>query len=419
MDRAKSAGDPGGSSRAGRTRADRPDRRSRTVHTVRMPLRLVATLAALTAITFPLQLPALAAAQSVTATATVHGATLDAVSCPRTTLCIAVGARKTAHGVAPLAEKWTGHRWVVQSIAVPRSGQADLTGVSCPTSKDCTAIGEAIGSRTRVGLFAEQWNGTKWHISQSGNPRGVKQGNLAAVSCARSSYCVAVGSSQPGKKETALSERWNGSSWKMLKAAAVSGSVVLADVSCTGTFCMAVGQAGRSLLHVTAEQLTGSTWTARTVPAPAGSNFSSLYGVWCSGQSYCLAVGQTQGTFNGAVAYVYNGGWSRQTVSGKNQILFGISCTGPARCMAVGSGLTRPVSQRWHIVTPPSASWTPLPTAHVSGAPFASLADVSCPGRSRCFAVGSRSNGSPTDLGTTLAEEWTGTSWHVQATVNP
>jgi hypothetical protein len=332
------------------------------------------------------------------------------VSCPKKTLCIAVGARQTAHGAAPLAEEWNGHHWTGMSVPAPHAREASLAGVSCPTSKDCTAVGQEGSSATR--RLAEQWNGKKWRITQASDPRGVTQGSLAAVSCTRPGYCVAVGTNQKTSSEAALSERWNGSSWKALKAAAHSGSVVLAAVNCTSTFCMAVGQGGAPL-NVLAEKLTGSTWTAESVPAPAGSNFSALYGVWCSSQDLCRAAGQVQGTVNGAIAYVYNGGWGRQSLSGKHQILNGISCTAPSRCMAVGSGPTRPVSQRWH------GSWTSAGTAHISGTPFAGLAAVSCPSSARCIAVGSRSSGSPAGFGTTLAEEWTGAKWHLQSTPNP
>ena len=382
-------------------------------------VRVGAILVTLVAATILGQVPAGAATRVATAPAAAHQAALDAVSCAQTTLCIAVGTRAVTGGSAPLAEKWNGSAWTDLVIPAPHATDASLASVSCPTSTDCTAVGEYAQSQSKSGPLAEQWNGHRWRITQDSDPAGVVQGNLAGVSCASVRDCVAVGTRMTTDADLALSERWNGHRWQVLKDARVHGSALFAGVHCTGSFCMAVGEMSNSAstgLVVMAQKLAGSTWTALKVPAPAGANLSALYGVWCTTSSFCLSGGQQQGRTNGAVAYAWTGGssWTRQSLSAANEILFGISCGGTASCMAVGSGLTRPVSQFWD-----GTAWTPVPTAPLSRAPFAALVGVSCPAATVCIAVGSRTNGSPADIGTALAQEWNGSGWHLLTAVTP
>jgi hypothetical protein len=378
---------------------------------------LAAALATVTAAALTWQAPAGASAWSGAAPAAGRQAALAGVSCPRSARCIAVGDRTTVHGQNPLAEQWNGSSWKVQPIPDPQASEASLVSVSCPTSTDCTAVGAEASSRNRRGPLAEQWNGHRWRITQAGDPPGVKLGNLAGVSCARTNDCVAVGTSQTTSRFLALAEKWNGHSWRVLKAAKVSRSALLADVHCTKGFCLAVGQIENSAhtLIPAAEIMTGTTWKLLSAQSPAGTNFSILDGIWCTNPKFCLAVGQSEGATDTAIAERYSGtSWTLQPLSASNDILSGISCIRQSACMAVGSGPTRPVSQRWN-----GSAWNSVPTAHISGTPFAGLGQVSCPTATRCIAVGARTNGSPLANGTSLAEEWNGSSWRVLRTVNP
>jgi hypothetical protein len=120
------------------------------------------------------------------------------------------------------------------------------------------------------------------------------------------------------------------------------------------------------------------------------------------------------------VAEVWNGSaWTVQAPSVSTDILgsgilSAVSCSSSSHCMAVGAGATRPISEELT-----AGTWTSVPTAQVSRTPFASLYQVSCPTATRCIAVGARTDGSPGDIGTSLAEEWNGSSWRVLKTRNP
>jgi hypothetical protein len=387
----------------------------------RHAVRIAAALSALTALTALTAVTGASAIASVRSVASgVHEAALQAVSCPRPKLCIAVGRRATPHGQAPFAQRWNGSSWRIQAIPAPKASDAFLVSVSCPTASDCTAVGGEATSQLQFGLLAEQWNGHRWRVTQTGDPAGVTAGTLYSVSCARADSCVAVGMWQAHKRNRTLSERWNGHSWKLITAATVGRSAALTGVHCIASgFCMAVGEiaiAGQSGETAMAEELTNGAWHRIAAPVLPGSNLTIFNDTWCGSRFSCLAVGQQQGTTNTAIAAKWTGSsWTWQSLSGAvNQILLGISCFNSARCMAVGSGVTRPVSQLWT-----GANWTPVPTAHIAGGSFDGLYQVSCPTATRCIAVGARTNGGLGAIGNPLAEEWNGSSWRVLATPNP
>ena len=383
--------------------------------------RLAAAMVALTALmggALTWQAPAGASARTVAAG--LHEAALQGVSCPRPKLCVAVGRRAERHGQAPFAERWNGSSWTIQTIPAPNASDAFLVSVSCANPKDCTAVGGEASSVKQSGPLAEQWNGHRWRITQAGDLAGVNGGNLASVSCASENKCVAVGMSQGKRHELALSEQWNGRSWKLLTTARVRRPAALAGADCISKgFCMAVGEiasSGQPGEVAMAQRLINRAWQLVPVPIMAGSDLTIFYATWCANRFSCLAVGQSQGSSDTAIAAKWTGtSWTPQSMSGAaNQSLSGISCSSSARCMAVGSGVNRPVSQQWT-----GTGWTPEATAHIPGGAFASLYQVSCPTATRCIAVGAKSNGGLGAIGTSLAEEWDGSSWRVLRTVNP
>jgi hypothetical protein len=68
---------------------------------------------------------------------------LKAVSCGEPTECQAVGSRGTGEDEASvLTQGWNGSNWVRETSRSPLYGFQMLTGVSCPSDKDCWAVGE-------------------------------------------------------------------------------------------------------------------------------------------------------------------------------------------------------------------------------------------------------------------------------------
>jgi hypothetical protein len=183
-------------------------------------------------------------------------ADLNKVSCSSAAHCIAVGNADTNTGSFVLADSWNGRTWARMSVPAPASGKndADLTGVSCPSAKNCIAVG--TGTTGRVGglvSFAEFWNGSTWKTGKISWPKGVSNNLLVGVSCASAKSCLAVGNldinvNDGGHTGRAGATSWNGKAWT---ATSVPGpgkgkASLFAEVSCpSAADCVAVGQLGR------------------------------------------------------------------------------------------------------------------------------------------------------------------------------
>jgi hypothetical protein len=301
------------------------------------------------------------------------------VSCTSATACTAVGAFQSMTGVwMTLAERWNGSRWAIESTPDPRGG-GELFGVSCTLATACTAVGTAPG-----GTLAERWNGTAWAIDETPNPRG------ADTNCG----------------------------YELPTPGFASGCVGLLGVSCTSaTACVAVGYSyARNIgLGPLAEAWNGSTWALQDTGPIAGPIHSSgqLNAVSCTSQIACTAVGATQGL---PVAAAWDGtSWSSQTTSmeppGAVAPLTGVSCPTPTACTAVGGGVAGGVTvQAWN-----GSNWSLQTTPSVDFG-SGSLDAVSCPTAISCTAVGGDPGGGATVL---LAETWDGMQWALDTVADP
>ncbi len=290
---------------------------------------------------------------------------LNGVSCSSQVACTAIGTYQTSSGAnRAFAERWNGRKWTRQPTPGLPHIDAVLLGVSCPTAKECFAVGSAADEKT----LTEQWNGRTWHVQDSGSGHN---GRLTAVSCSSSSACTAVGSagSRGALGGRALAERW-----------------------------------------------TGKRWVVQHMRSPSRSSW--LTGVSCSSDKTCMAVGNISGSGGTFAEYWTNGSWALEATSNPTgtSFLYAVSCSAPGTCTAAGYyENTRPeiektLAERWngHVwiqqATPPSAAFG------------ASLVGVSCPSSSDCVATGSEDRGSGARV---LAERWNGKRWTVQPARNP
>ena len=120
---------------------------------------------------------------------------LNAVSCSSPNACTAVGFDETmnTYPVKTVAERWNGRRWTLQAAPNPSGLVSELTGVSCPSSSGCTAIGTYV-PRRGVPVLAEHWNGKHWAVQATPNPKGrLHGGQFNGVSCPSPVDCSAVG----------------------------------------------------------------------------------------------------------------------------------------------------------------------------------------------------------------------------------
>jgi hypothetical protein len=140
---------------------------------------------------------------------------LYAVSCASATACTAVGSYESTSGAETFAERWNGTSWKLQYPATPNQAQgSELLWVSCAATTDCTAVGDYRDSSGTQVPLAERWNGTSWKLQSTPNPAGSLETALNGVSCTSATDCTAVGEYETSAGMT-LAELWDGSAWQL------------------------------------------------------------------------------------------------------------------------------------------------------------------------------------------------------------
>lgn len=352
-------------------------------------------------------------------------AQLLAISCHGTD-CEAVGMSSSSSGkISALAERWNGSSWSTQSVPSPKgTASTTLTGVSCTSSTACIAVGYSTKSGSDA-TMAAAFNGKSWALQTTPNP--LSPDRLNAVSCSGSSSCVAVGSSGSGLTVSTVALQWNGSKWASIRPQNPAGSPYseLLGVSCTGTTCMAVGDSyptGFATESSLAEQWKSGAWTILSSPDP-GTYDNQLNGVSCKSASDCTAVGQFDysGSYLGRpLAVAWNGtGMTAETVPEATGVhissLHGVSCPTSSACVAGGTNqLTNSLGEQQVFVAALSGTtWSSPASPSPLGSESAELAGISCGAATSCETVGFATNGTTGEL---LAEHLSGTTWTIQST---
>jgi photosystem II stability/assembly factor-like uncharacterized protein len=295
------------------------------------------------------------------ATAPSVPAALDAVACPTSTECVAVGG---AGGV--LVSRTAGQTW--SKVSVPTAHY--LYGIACPTATQCVTVGDA-GT-----VLVTKNAGKSWKRGRSGviTP-------LSAISCPVVGHCDAV-----GDDDLVLTTSNGGRSWHHV----FSQLGVMDGVACSSTTQCAAVTSNSDISLVTTN---GTTWTPTPAPFSALAALKPSNGVACSGL-VCVSVAD-----HGLLARSVDGGahWTAVT-SGTTQNLYAASCSSTSQCIAVGAAGT--------VLTTSDggAAWAPQPAPTGE-----TLLGLSCPTASNCAAVGSG--------GTVLTSTAGGTGWTTRAGV--
>lgn len=163
-----------------------------------------------------------------------------AVSCTGPRACVAAGYYVTAAGPRTLVERWDGHSWKIEPSPTPATeSQVSLTGISCSRRRPCTAVGFSQTGPSTIVTLAERWDGNSWEIQPTPNPADASISSLTGVSCPTRRICTAV-----GEGGGTLAMRWEGDGWEIEPAPDPAGATngALLDVSCrTRRLCMGVG----------------------------------------------------------------------------------------------------------------------------------------------------------------------------------
>ena len=250
---------------------------------------------------------------------------------------------------------------------------------------------------------------------------------LESDACDAASRCVAVGfDDQSGGTAEPLIEAGNHGRWTVQSPpAGFRGS--LYGVSCTTErYCVAVGtkHASKSVsnfLPVIAARNGNGPWVAQIVPVPAGMVGATLLAVSCTAANACTAVGAAQannsGTMQVALGETWNGTtWQARVTpfpkSAAQGRLDGVSCVSPVSCVAVGDYSLAP--EEYHSVAEAwdGTSWKVQVTPTFTRQ-FSQLYSVSCSSPGTCTAVGWRPGGA---AGSVLVERLSAGRWLVQQT---
>jgi len=339
--------------------------------------------------------PAFAATWSVTPTPdAAQGSRFYDVDALTTTDAWAVGyAEGGAPSMRPLAARWNGTAWTLNSPPAPAAG-GWLNGVDGDAAGNVWAVGVA-GSAA----LTQRWNGTTWATVPNAGPSSA---SLSGVKSFGTDDAWAVGnafvpSATPPNRT--LIQYWDGTSWSTVpspspdptqnRLVAVDG-VSAGDVWAVG----GLGHDGYGGATVTALVLrwNGSSWSRVTVPT-ADATFSvvELHDVVVASATDVFAVGQAfhRPTFK-QVPYVlrWNGqSWQHTTIPGApNGAFYAVSALSPTQVYAVGEANGRALVARWNGSTCVTES-TPGPGS------YHALLGSSAVGTGTVWGVGLQMNG--------------------------
>ena len=307
----------------------------------------------------------------------------------------------------------SGLSWSVVPTPNPSSTGDALHEVSCITSLDCWAVGQAFtGSNGTVQNLAEHWNGSAWSTVTTPDTSPSEGNSLAGLACVSTSDCWAVGASGPfvtgtGSSEATLAEHWNGGAWSIVNTPNTGAPTNLLDgVACVSSSdCWASGVAniGSLATQSLAEHWNGTAWSIVATP---NTSSSAPQAVACASTSDCWLVGFA-GSPGQTLAEHWNGtAWSvvaTPNASTSANVLSGVTCTGASDCWAVGfadigpNNLPLTLSEHWN-----GSAWSIVTTPNPGSPRY--LTGVFCITASDCWAVG---------YSPTLLEHWDGTAWSI------
>lgn len=290
---------------------------------------------------------------------------VEGVSCPSISLCVAVDH----FGNVATSTNPTGgpSAWTVTNLE--GIGVSSLFRIFCPSSELCIATSEQIRGDWAYPILVTSTDPTggpaAWKVTQVADP------GVVGLSCPSITLCVAVGGN-----DVSTSTNPTGGSAHWTVAHLLTGSTSLIDLSCpTVSLCVALDDAGN--IFTSSRPAGGVNAWKKVARASSGSNFQAMLS--CPSADLCVAVD----TYGDVAAGDPTGGaavWKVTKVAG-NHWLRAISCPGVNLCVALGYGGNVLTTIR---PTGGAAAWKSI---HAIGTDF--LTGVSCPTVSLCVAVDS------------------------------
>lgn len=315
--------------------------------------------------------------------------TLDAVSCPSVSLCVAVGSDGINNNGGGLVSTTTNPAGGAWSSATPAI--VTMLSVSCPSISLCVAVGgDEVATSTDPSGGAGAW--TPAAVPDAFN-------GLTAVSCPSVSLCVAL--DENGDVLTSIDPTGGTGAWtKTTERIGASDDALSCPLS---SLCVAGDDFGG--LYASTDPTGGSgAWTASTQNLP----LSTLFGISCTASSLCVAVDNsgelaattdpTGGSTAWDAAHIDN----NVGVAGPEGFT-GVSCTASSLCVA-----TDAAGNVWSSTDPTGGvgAWN---AATIDPVASDSLSGVACPSSALCVAVDYSGNVFSTTDPTGGAGAWSST----------
>ncbi len=269
------------------------------------------------------------------------------------------------------AATWTDHQ-------LPSVGQAPLFDISCPSTSLCVAVG---GGNTLAASANPAGPAAGWSVVYPGGAGPPNQSGIKGVSCPSPQLCVAV--SFEGVVLTSTNPGGGLGAWSMADLSPSGPRIHLYGISCPSPSFCAASAGGAKILTSTNPTGGAGAWTLTQLAGPL-----ELRGISCLSTSFCVAVGDNgesirpgptdQGEILASTDPLA-GAWQQAPVPGSPGNLYGVSCPSPALCVtgnAIGKLLVSTAP------TGPSTAWPVTP-----GGGSVQLTAAECPSAGRCIAV--------------------------------
>jgi photosystem II stability/assembly factor-like uncharacterized protein len=271
---------------------------------------------------------------------------LTGISCPSTRLCIAVGLSATGTAGVVLTTSDAGATWTQASVP---TGAIVVTSVMCAATTDCTAI---VSDGTTFWSAHSADFGRTWTQEGDLPPGFLDAGHLA---CAAGAACLVTGytatTSGHGQGAIAISTD-GGGTWAA--ATIPTGTGLVQDAVCaTISSCLAVGSTSTTVSAVVpakGELLTSSDGGHTWVISSSGQAVDDMFGIDCPSPTTCAVVGTnwigTPAVGTGAVARSDDGGatFVASVTEYTPLALTSLSCATAQRCVAVGGDTVARIS---------------------------------------------------------------------------
>ena len=298
----------------------------------------------------------------------VPQAILNAVTCPTTQNCTAVGRYESTSGGRALVLSRSGGPWgSPHSVTLPANALAAangvLNGLFCFAKDECVAVGQYERASSYEGMIVAEHHGAWGTAIQSPLPPGALSATITAlnaISCTSRGNCIAVGQFRNNVGDQGFIVRERAGVWGHPLVSPLPNRnkpnfiTQLDGVACTSVgYCVAVGQyvnttPSRQAMIVTERAGVWSSSVAAVLPVDAQLDpWAGLLGVTCVSRGYCVAVGIYQGPHGGQglISVESGGNWRRgiqaplpsgSSPGVRSDQLLAVTCTTFGNCHAVG-----------------------------------------------------------------------------------